>query len=344
MNRVLLLLVTTVFIVCCKSTKIDLDVKDITSNNDTIVITFGSCNDQNKENKLWSSILSHSPDLWIWCGDNIYSDTEDMAKMKADYDMVLNNDAYKKLLKQVEVTGTWDDHDYGANDAGVEYPVKKLSQQQYLDFFNVPKGSLRRHREGVYHSKNIKNKEGMVKIIVLDTRYFRTALTVSKTSKRYKANSYGEGTILGEKQWKWLENELLNSKADFNIIVSSIQFLSHEHGFETWGNFPHEVDKFKTIIRKAKPRGVLFISGDRHISEFSKTTISGINYPLLDFTSSGLTNAYKGFTSEPNMFRTGKVISENSFGVLKIDITKKAVLMEMRGERNILQQKLLQVY
>ena len=34
-----------------------------------------------------------------------------------------------------------------------------------------------------------------------------------------------------------------DSKADFHIIMSSIQVWSNEHGFETWGNFPHEVDK-----------------------------------------------------------------------------------------------------
>ena len=30
---------------------------------------------------------------------------------------------------------TWDDHDYGVNDSGREYPAKEGSRQAMLDFF-----------------------------------------------------------------------------------------------------------------------------------------------------------------------------------------------------------------
>lgn len=53
--------------------------------------------------------------------------------------------------------------------------------------------------------------------------------------KRFQPNTYGQGSMLGDAQWKWLELELKKSKADFNLIVSSVQILSAEHGFETWG-------------------------------------------------------------------------------------------------------------
>ena len=118
----------------------------------------------------------------------------------------------------------------------------------------VPKDSPRRVREGVYAAQDISMTEGNVKVITLDTRYFRTAVTQdTETDKRLKPNKYGEGTVLGEAQWQWLDKELANSKADFNIIVSSIQLLSNEHGFECWGNFPHEVDRFKKTIADSKP-------------------------------------------------------------------------------------------
>jgi alkaline phosphatase D len=180
---------------------------------------------------------------------------------------------------------------------------------------------------------------------VLDTRYFRTALTDAKNSKkRYQPNNYGEGTILGDKQWQWLENQLRNSQADFNIIVSSIQFLSGEHGFETWANFPHEVDKLKQLMVSSKAKGVLIVSGDRHISEFSKANIKNLEYPLIDFTSSGLTHSYKNFKSEPNKYREGFVVSDLSFGVLKFNFDTKTVAMQMHGIDNVLQQHLIQEY
>ena len=75
--------------------------------------------------------------------------------------------------------------------------------------------------------------------------------------------------MLGDKQWQWFSNELISSKADFNIIVSSIQVLSSEHGYESWGTMPNEQTKLFSLIKDSKAEGVIILSGDRHISEFS---------------------------------------------------------------------------
>lgn len=327
----------------CNSTKVNSAENDIISED--FIIAFGSCNKQNSKNKLWKEVLKNKPNLWIWGGDNIYSDTDDMIKLQNDYNLQNTNPEYKTLIETTKIMGTWDDHDYGLNDGGFEFKAKRGSQSLFLDFLGVPKNDLRRTRNGVYHSEIIQTEKGTIKVIMLDTRYFRSYLTDAKNSKkRYEPNPYGKGTILGKEQWQWLESELKITKADFNIIVSSIQFLSDEHGFETWGNFPHEVNKLKQLIKQSQARGVLLLSGDRHISEFSKTVIDDLNYPLIDFTSSGLTHAYSNYTFEPNKYRVGKVISEVSFGLLKFNFETKTIKMEMRGESNVLQQKLLQKY
>ena len=327
----------------CSSTK-EIDNENL-SQNDDFTIAFGSCNKQYKENILWKEIKKNNPNLWVWGGDNIYSDTDDMLKLKADYKTLSNQKGYLDLVKDIPVMATWDDHDYGLNDGGIEFYKKNDAQQVFLDFFNVDKNSKRRKQKGVYHSEIFKTKKGSVKVIVLDTRFFRTALTKSKKKgKKYVPNNYGEGSVLGEIQWKWLTSQLNNSKADFNIIVSSIQVLSAEHGYENWGNFPHEVDKLKNTIVKSNAKGVLILSGDRHISEFSKTTVNKLSFPLIDFTSSGLTHSYTSFVSEPNQYRVQNVVSEISFGLLKFDFKKHQITMQMRGENNKLLQEINQVY
>ncbi|TXD84870.1 alkaline phosphatase family protein [Subsaximicrobium wynnwilliamsii] len=315
------------------------------SESEDLVIAFGSCNKQYEPNLLWDDVLSNKPKVWVWGGDVVYSDTEDMAVLEKSYTMQHSQEAYQLAESEMRILGTWDDHDYGKNDAGAGYPKKNESQQLFLDFLNVPKTDARRDREGVYHSELITTPKGSVKLIILDTRFFRTALTDANVKgKRYVPNTYGEGTVLGEQQWQWLQKELENSLADFNVIVSSIQFLSSEHGFETWGNFPHEVDKMLKTIVASKAKNVLLTSGDRHISEFSKRTVKGLSYPIIDFTSSGLTHAYSSFDGEPNRFRSGKVVSEISFGVLKFNFSSKTVTMQMRGDGNTLQQELIQRY
>ena len=313
--------------------------------NEEFIISFGSCNKQYVENVLWPEISKNNPKVWIWGGDNVYSDTDSMPKLRADYKMQWKQKGYKEFTTSVDVLATWDDHDYGLNDGGVEFHKKKESQKEFLDFLKVPNDDVRRKQEGVYTSKEYNTKQGSVKVIVLDTRYFRTGLTkATDSTKRYQPNTYGKGTVLGTQQWNWLTDELNNSNADFNVIVSSIQFLSYKHGYESWGTFPHEVDKLKSLIKDSKANGVVLISGDRHISEFSSTKIEGLSFPLVDFTSSGLTHSYAGFKGEENPNRIGKVIPELSFGILKFDFKAKKITMQMRGKGNILQQEHIQSY
>ncbi len=299
------------------------------------IIAFGSCNNQELENNLWPAVLKQNPNVWVWGGDNIYSDTYDMEKMAMDYKTLKEHKDYANLVKSTAILGTWDDHDYGLNDGGEDYEMRIESQQLFLDFFDVPKEDPRRAREGIYHTELFETMNGSVKVIVLDTRYFRTALTKSETQKRrYQPNPYGEGTLLGEEQWQWLNTELKNSRADFNVIVTSIQLLSGEHGFETWANFPHEQDKLYDLIKSSKANGIMVLSGDRHISEFSKKEIKGLKYPLIDFTSSGLTHVYSSYSGEPNQYRVGSVISQKSFGVVRFNFKAKSVIMSMHNENN----------
>jgi len=346
MKRLIILFFLLIISVGCK-TKEKQEVKTIDEQSTVpdLVIAFGSCNMHNVENKLWDDVLANDPTHWIWGGDVIYSDTDDMSLMAQHYAIQMAQIGYDDIRTQTEVHGTWDDHDYGLNDGGLEFVAKVESQQLFLDFLEVPENSERRNREGIYYAKTITTEKGRINLIVLDTRYFRTALTPSADpDKRYDPNPDEEGTILGDAQWTWLEKELNTSKADFNLIVSSIQVLSTEHGFETWGNMPHEVEKLKKVISASEAKGVVILSGDRHISEFSKTTMQGLNYPLIDFTSSGMTHSYSSFDGEPNKFRHGDVVSDLSFGVLKFNFEAKTINMQMRGDDNILQQELTQTY
>ncbi|MGP1993364.1 alkaline phosphatase D family protein [Zobellia laminariae] len=320
------------------------EIVDTTPKAD-FTLAFGSCNKQNETNLLWDDILKTNPDVWIWGGDNIYADTDNMKRLRAMYAKQNSVLGYQKLKSEVSVIGTWDDHDYGLNDGGVDFDKKKESQQEFLDFMGVDRDDPRRTQEGVYAAHTYNTPKGSIKILVLDTRYFRTDLTPdTESKKRTKPNAYGVGTVLGTTQWNWLTDELKNSTADFNILVSSIQILSNEHGFETWGNFPHEVDKLEKLIVDSKAKGVIMLSGDRHISEFSKTEISGVDYPLVDFTSSGLTHTYTAFNGEPNPFRVGNVVFTKSFGLIKFNFKTKEAQMQMIGNDLKVMGELHQTY
>lgn len=303
-------------------------------------IAFGSCNQVDRTNELWTHVRNAAPRVWVWGGDIIYADTEDMDRMKRLYDRQREVPGYRELRKEVDILGTWDDHDYGVNDGGSEYPKKRESQQLLLDFLDVPSEDPRRSREGVYHLKDYELGDRKLGVVVLDTRYFRSPLEKSSTqSRRYAASKDTTATILGDAQWDWLEGVLTQKGYDVFVVMSSIQFLSSEHGFETWGNFPSEVGRMKALLAKTASTPVIFLSGDRHISELSMARWDSVTYPVFDFTSSGLTHSYSSYTGEPNRFRVGEVVSEKSFGLLDIDPSVMELTFTIVGEEGrILQQ------
>lgn len=289
-------------------------------------IAFGSCARQTKAQPIWEHIIPAKPDLFIWLGDNIYGDTEDMDVLKKKYEALAAKPGYQKLQKTCQILGTWDDHDYGVNDGGAEYPRRVESQKIFLDFFKVPKDSPRRKREGVYSSQIYGPVGKRVQIILLDTRYFRGPLKkrekYPKGDGPYTENNDPKVTMLGSAQWEWLEKQL-KKPAEVRLIGSSIQVIPEDHNWERWMNIPHERKRLFKLIRDTKAAGVIFLSGDRHKAELSMMD-TGIGYPLYDLTSSGLNFASKGWRKyEPNRHRVGTMNYGDNFGLIEFDWERK---------------------
>jgi alkaline phosphatase D len=300
-------------------------------------IAFGSCANQSKPQPIWGPIVATSPQLFLSLGDNIYGDTKDMKVLKEKYGLLEAVPGFQKLKQTCPILATWDDHDYGGNDAGAEYPLKEQSQQLFLDFFGIPKDSPRRQQAGVYHAATFGPAGKRVQVILLDTRYFRSPLKKRKIYipglGNYEANTDPAATILGEGQWKWL-GEQLQQPADLRLLVSSIQVIAQDHNHEKWMNFPHERERLFQLLHDTKAGGVIVLSGDRHLAELS-TMDAGLGYPLYDLTSSGLTEANKRWRPlETNRHRAATMNWGNNFGLIEIgwDAAEPLVRLQIRDE------------
>ena len=280
------------------------------------VIAFGSCAKQTRKQPAWERMLEQKPDLFIFTGDCVYADTHDPKNLRDAFAKLDAIPGFQKLRKDVPLLATWDDHDYGLNDEGEENPAKEAAQGVFLDFLKVADDSPRREREGVYHAETFTEGDKTLQVIMLDSRYFRSALKSTGTRSRYEPDPDPEKTMLGEEQWKWLE-ETLQEPADLRIITSSIQVIPEEHPFEKWGNFPAEKQRFFDLLKSAEANGVILISGDRHMSEISEQD-DAIGYPLIEVTSSGLTQAGGG-SNEENPHRVGGIYRKRNYGVITID-------------------------
>jgi len=293
------------------------------NNNPNTTIThfaFGACWKPNRSQGHWKQIIKNRPQFWLWLGDNIYANTSNEMEMKKKYQELADQPGYLKLVKTIPVIATWDDHDYGGNDIGCEYPAREMSQRTFLDFFNEPTGSPRRQHPGIYTSYSFGKAEKLVQLILLDTRYFRSSLKKRSGKPPYRRmgnwlpDASPKKTMLGEPQWKWLEAEL-KKPARFRIIATSIQFSAPFNGYETWANFPRERQRMVDLIIQTKAEGVVFLSGDIHSSEFCLDESEGC-YPLLDHTSSSL-NVPLGAASTHR--RLGPAYGGANFGVVSID-------------------------
>ena len=284
-------------------------------------IGFGSCLRQDKAQPIWTPLLATKPELFVFLGDNIYADTREIEVMRQKYKQQSEKEGFQALRKLCPLLGTWDDHDFGEDDAGANYPLKKEAQEAFLDFFEVAKDSPRRKQEGIYEAKVYGPEGKRVQVIMLDMRYFRSDLKAGPRRGTYAPLDDPKATFLGEAQWKWLE-EQLKVPAEVRLIGSSVQFVPEEHVYEKWANLPRERERLLKLLASTKANGVIFLSGDRHLAELSMQQ-EGTPYPLYDLTSSGMNQGNKRFRKiEPNKHRLAIHDVGDNFGLVRIDWTK----------------------
>lgn len=290
-------------------------------------IAFGSCGHQNANQDILYKVTDKKPDIFIYLGDNIYGDTKNMELLQKKYDKLGNKAPHQNLRENTKVLAIWDDHDYGKNDAGKEYPKKEESKAIFLDFWEEPDSSTRYNHEGIYHAEYYGSGDSIVQVILLDTRTFRDRLKKSKKGYKhaYMPTDNKKSTFLGEEQWLWLEEELQNP-ATIRIIASSNQFAHEYNGYESWTNMPHEQQKMLDIIERTQANGVVFISGDVHWGELSKMETEN-TYPIYDMTSSGLTQEWRFI--ETNINRIDEAVAENNFGLIEINWVEQFLTLNL---------------
>ena len=318
-------------------------------------IGFGSCAEGGKEQPIWEAVLAAKPELFLFLGDNVYGDTRDMAVLRARYAELAQQPGFAKLRDTTPIAATWDDHDFGEDDAGGDFPQKEASRQVFLEFWGEPADSPRRARDGVYASYVFGPSGRRVQVILLDLRYNRTPLVRQEPGARnyrswawarhkkglevpgpYARNPDAKATMLGERQWQWLERQL-EAPADVRLIGSSLQVLADFPGWEGWSLFARDQQRLIELIRRKRANGVVFLSGDMHYAELSKLDVN-VPYALWDLTSSGLTEVWPAAT--PNANRVSDVIREPNFGLIDIDwqgaqTTVTLSIVDQRGTRRI---------
>ena len=298
-----------------------------------IKIGFGSCLKQDKSMPIFESIKEDNFDLFLMIGDNVYGDSEtrNLKELKLAYKKQKDN--FEMMELDFPFEAIWDDHDYGMNDAGKDYPYKEISKELFLNFWNIPLDDIRRSREGLYFDLTYEIDYKTLQILILDTRTFRDTLMPSDDigapgKERYIPNNDSSLTILGENQWNWLRKKIIKP-VDFRIIVSSIQFLSIGHGWESWNNFPHERIRLIDLIDNANLDHTLVISGDRHRGGIYQLKI-GNGRIISEMTSSSLNASFPN-KEEYGPLRIGSTYLEENYGAILIHSIDNSMSVSLKN-------------
>ena len=254
-----------------------------------------------KNNNIFKTILKHNPNFFIWLGNSVYLDkpkfnilSEENEKMDWDfikkaYYKVKTNKYYSLLNQQKPILGTWGDHEYGVNFGNEANSQKESYKQYYLDFLDVDTLDQRREKTniGMYSTYSFGKGYKTIRIILLDLKYNKTAYLSGETND-----------MLGDVQWKWLENIFKNFNETYTFICTSNQLLSYDRYIsQKW--YKESRKKIFDLVGKYKRRGVIFLSGGNGFAQISKTfcPLPKIGYNLYEITSSGL-----GYSSKVNSF------------------------------------------
>ncbi len=306
-------------------------------------ILIGSCLDEEKgESAAMMSLASENADLFLMVGDNVYGDRDgraytnnqaDLDEVKESFADLAAREDFQKVRASVPMMVAWDDHDYGANDAGKEFPFRGLAERIHETFWGLEDEDVGQW-PGTYYARSFGPEGQRVQVIMLDTRFFRSGLTPTdewgtKGKERYLPAPAGSmQDMLGAAQWTWLENQL-QQPADIRLIASSIQVMPTVHGWEAWSTMPDERQRLFNLIKKTEATGVVFLSGDRHTS-FIYEEAGVLPYAAHELTASSLNVSFATESDELDARQVGSGFPPENYGAVEIDWGAKKIALKVK--------------
>ncbi len=299
---------------------------------DVATVVLGSCLEQARPAPILGPMQAVGADLAILLGDNVYGDARlgdaTLPELRRAYATLSEVRGFAPFLGASPLLTTWDDHDYGMNDAGASFAFRELAERMFLTYWRVPEGDERWARPGVYTSRVYGGEGRRLQVVLLDTRTFKSEWAPTPERKpgqeRYVPSDTGE--LLGEAQWGWLAG-VLAEPADVRLVVSSLQVHADGHGWERWGLLPHERDRLYAALAARAGGAVVLVSGDRHRAGIYDRELPGGPYPEL--TTSSLNLSFGG-DEEAGPHRLGPTYVGENFGVVTVDWAAGTAALSVR--------------
>ncbi len=266
------------------------------------------------EDRTYKYARKTPADFNIWLGDYLYYFPKDY-KTEEGMTKVWIEKRQRKLIAKFTAAmpqySIWDDHDFGWNDSDSSFIHREHSLELFKKFWSNPEFGTAEN-PGCFFKFNYLDSE----FFMLDGRYYRNLPTDSIPEKDGKfhvfpvppraAPNKTTPTMLGEGQLAWLKQGLKESKAVFKFIGIGVQVFNQTSSHEVYWHYQAELQDLIAFIKQEEIEGVIFLSGDRHYSELTKTDFDGL-YPIYELTSSGITSFRYRASKKPESINPNRI-------------------------------------
>jgi alkaline phosphatase D len=271
--------------------------------------------------QIFEKIAETQADFMLWLGDNVYlrePDWNSKTGIIKRYTHTRSLPEMQKMFATMHHYAIWDDHDYGSNDSDRGFVHKNTTLNVFEMFWPNPTYGVGDER-AAYTFFNWNDCD----FFLLDNRFFRTPDNLNETNK----------TQLGERQKQWLKDALLYSDASFKFIALGGQFLNPSGKYETYSNFGFSAERDEIIefIHENNIKNVIFLTGDRHLSEVS--VLNRSEKPIIyDITTSPFTAGPSNIAEdEINPLRiSGSLFNQHIFAKIDISSSLKDRLLTLK--------------
>ena len=219
-------------------------------------VVFASCAETGSSSPVFTAMRQLEPDLFVHMGDLHYEDIgiADPSRFRRAYDAVLSSPTHSALLRSVPIAYTWDDHDFGPNNAD------RTSRGRLA--------ALRMYRSVVPHYPIDGGDDspisqaftvGRVRFVMTDVRSMRDPRRVPEAQRG----------MLGASQVAWLTAQFdAAASAPLVVWVNTVPWITkgNERSKEGWAPYARERRQIADVIaRTGLTSRLVMLSGDAHM-------------------------------------------------------------------------------
>jgi alkaline phosphatase D len=237
-------------------------------------IALGSCMwDMNVfKDEMWESLENSRPDAVFLLGDNVYADF--LSTFHSPKIMWYRYIASRRFIsfyhwrRLVPTFATWDDHDYGANDATAYYKHREHSLDVFKTFYprtEIP--GFFTTGPGVSSAFDLFG----YRVVFFDGRYFRDL-----------PSQHGGRALIGDEQLAWASSVMTATHKPLWLGLGT-QFFGKSYQSKHEGEFDALMGFCASLNRP-----LIFSSGDVHFSETVKANSREFGFNAYELTSSSM--------------------------------------------------------